>query len=232
MNTRQRSLFITALAVAVFALVGSVGYVAVNHRGGSLPAVESMMGSGVAPAAMMGGSTRTGWRMSAAMGPVWLSGDGTAVKSITGARARASLAAAAAGLHPGEVIWFDNGFYVELKDSTGDAATEVIVNPADGTVTTEPGPAMMWNTRYGMHGQSTALSAATVSQDQAKAIAQGWLDANRPGTTVLSVDSYPGYYTADIGRGGTITGMLSVNAASGQVWFHTWHGTFIAREDA
>jgi hypothetical protein len=26
--------------------------------------------------------------------------------------------------------------------------------------------------------------------------------------------------------------MLSVNATTGAVWYHTWHGTFIAKEDA
>jgi len=35
-----------------------------------------------------------------------------------------------------------------------------------------------------------------------------------------------------VNRDGTITGMLSVNATSGQVWLHTWHGTFLAHEDA
>jgi hypothetical protein len=29
-------------------------------------------------------------------------------------------------------MWFDNGFYVELKDSAGKPATEVIVDPAPG----------------------------------------------------------------------------------------------------
>jgi hypothetical protein len=30
---------------------------------------------------------------------------------------------------------------------------------------------------------------------------------------------------------GTVNGMLSVNASTGQVWYHSWHGRFIARED-
>jgi hypothetical protein len=29
-------------------------------------------------------------------------------------------------------------------------------------------------------------------------------------------------------RDGKISGMLSVNASTGQVWYHTWHGTYIA----
>ena len=235
MSTRRRYAVISALVVAVVVVVGSVGYAATSR--GSRPTIgASMMGWAAGPAVMMGGSARTGSMMGGGtgvgMGQVWLSGDASPVTSIAAARARASQAAARAGLHAGEVIWFDNGFYVELKDSHGNAATEVIVNPVDGTVTTEPGPAMMWNTRYGMHGRSSAQGAASVSSDRAKVIAQGWLDRNQPDVSVMSVDAYPGYYTVDIGRSGTITGMLSVNAGSGQVWFHTWHGTFIDREDA
>ncbi|WP_234477517.1 hypothetical protein [Streptomyces sp. MBT65] len=37
--------------------------------------------------------------------------------------------------------------------------------------------------------------------------------------------SYPGTYTL---RTGKITGMLSVNAATSQVWNHTWHGTYFS----
>ena len=95
------------------------------------------------------------------MGIVSLPGDEVAVSGIPAARARAASAAKAAGLHPGEVMWFDNGFYVELKDSAGKPATEVIVDPRTGAVGTEPGPAMMWNTRFGMM-RSGGGGAATV----------------------------------------------------------------------
>ncbi|MPN19611.1 hypothetical protein SDC9_166983 [bioreactor metagenome] len=36
----------------------------------------------------------------------------------------------------------------------------------------------------------------------------------------------PGYYTFDFGRQ-EIEGMLSVNAYSGQIWVHTWHGFYL-----
>ena len=81
-------------------------------------------------------------------------------------------------------------------------------------------------------GDANGGSAGGVNSAKARGIATSWLTANRPGTTIKSIDAYPGYFTADTGRGGTITGMLSVNAGTGQVWFHTWHGTFIARDDA
>ncbi|HEX2808549.1 MAG TPA: hypothetical protein VHN80_20495, partial [Kineosporiaceae bacterium] len=156
-------------------------------------------------------------------GRVWLAGDGQAVTSIGAARSRAARASSSAGLHPGEIIQFRQNFYVELKDASGAPVTEVLVDPATGVVTTEPGPAMMWN---------TGSRAASVAPDRARAIAAGWLQANRSGETVASIDAYPGYYTVDTqDASGTMVGMLSVNATTGAVWYHTWHGTFIAKED-
>jgi hypothetical protein len=50
---------------------------------------------------------------------------------------------------------------------------------------------------------------------------------------VETPDAYPGYYTMETtAAGGAINGMLSVNATTGQVWYHSWHRTFIAREDS
>ena len=46
------------------------------------------------------------------------------------------------------------------------------------------------------------------------------------------MDAYPGYYSIDTTVGGRGAGMVSVNAASGAVWYHTWHGAFIAKEDS
>jgi hypothetical protein len=213
---------VAGLAVAVVALAGSVA-VAVGLTGAPRVASGTGMMGGLGAGHPMG--------MSAGMGTVWLSGNGTRVSSIPEARSRAVTAATAAGLHPGEVIWFDNGFYVELKGQTGGSATEVIVDPATGSVFTEPGPAMMWNTRYGMH--RSVAGDTTVSATWARQIATSWLAANLPGRVALPPDSYPGYYTMETTTGsGTVNGMLSVNATTGQVWYHSWHGRFIALEDA
>jgi hypothetical protein len=69
---------------------------------------------------------------------------------------------------------------------------------------------------------------STVSADQAQQIAHEWLDENQPGSATETPDSFPGYYTLHIAKDGAITGMLSVNAYTGQVWYHTWHGAFVA----
>ena len=84
----------------------------------------------------------------------------------------------------------------------------------------------MCNTSYGMHAVGAAR--ATVNGKQARAIADRWLQANRPGENAGNPDAFPGYYTLHALRGGQVVGMLSVNAATGAVWYHTWHGRFIA----
>jgi hypothetical protein len=213
-----------ALAAAVIALVASAA-VAAGTLGGRSSGPLTMRGYGEGSyAGMMGRS------MMGSMGMVWLPGDGVAMSSMPAARARAASAAKAAGLHPGEVMWFDNGFYVELKDSAGKPATEVIVDPRTGTVSTEPGPAMMWNTRFGMM-RANGSSAGLVNSTKARGIAASWLTANRPGTTIKSIDAYPGYFTLDLQRNGVVSGMMSVNSSTGAVWYHRWHGAFIAMED-
>jgi hypothetical protein len=225
----RRAGLVAALVVAVAALAGSAAYVAARTGTPRLAGNAGMMGrSGtVAGPGMMGGVGMMG--SGGMMGTVWLPGNGSRVAAIPAARSRAARAASSAGLHPGEVIWFDNGFYVELKDATGDSATEVIVDPATGAVATEPGPAMMWNTRYGVH--HAAAGVTTVDVAKAQQLASAWLAANLPGRVAEPPDSYPGYYTLETTSGGTVNGMLSVNASTGQVWYHSWHGRFIARDE-
>jgi hypothetical protein len=155
-------------------------------------------------------------------GRLWLAGNGTAVTTIPAARARAAEAGAPKGLHPGEVMQFSLNFYVELKDAAGGSAAEVLVDPATGAVVTEYGPAMMW----------TANAAPSITAARATIIANQWLRANASGGVVDSTDMFPGHYTMDTIAGGATVGMVSVNATTGAVWYHTWHGTFIAKEDA
>lgn len=200
-----------------------------SPAGGTLPQGSRQVGptagasgpgwAGGGPGGMMGNG-RTGGMMG---GRVWLPGDGVRVATIAQARARATMAAASSGLRPGEVMQFSENFYVELKDASGAATSEVLVDPSTGAVATENGPAMMWNT-----GNRTAA----VSADQAVAIANRWLQANMAGQTAGMPEAYPGYYTIDTTSGGGKVGMMSVNAATGAVWYHTWHGQFIAEEDA
>ena len=68
----------------------------------------------------------------------------------------------------------------------------------------------------------------TVTPEKALQAAQQFLDQQLPGyKTAADADPFYGYYTIDILKDGQPAGMLSVNGFSGQVFLHTWHGTFI-----
>jgi hypothetical protein len=76
-------------------------------------------------------------------------------------------------------------------------------------------------------GDATGADAE-VGTTEARRIAQRWLDANRAGVRAGGPETFPGYYTLHVERDGRIDGMLSVNAYTGAVWYHWWHGRFQA----
>jgi hypothetical protein len=143
-----------------------------------------------------------------------------------------------------EVMQFDNHFYAQATEiKTGVHAFEILIDPFTAEVHPEPGPNMMWNTKYGMMGDSGMMGSfgrmmggfqndhennMTVSPARARELAQAELDKTLPGTTVdEEVDTFYGYYTIHTLRSGQIVGMLSINGYTGQVWFHAWHGDFV-----
>lgn len=68
----------------------------------------------------------------------------------------------------------------------------------------------------------------TVTPEQAVQYAQQYFDSNNAGATAATdPTSFYGYYTLDFEKDGKMIGMLSVNGYNGQVFLHTWHGTFI-----
>ena len=60
----------------------------------------------------------------------------------------------------------------------------------------------------------------------AQKLADTFVTGYLPGGKVLEGLAFPGYYTFDYGRK-AIEGMLSVNAYTGEVWVHGWHGLFL-----
>jgi len=96
----------------------------------------------------------------------------------------------------------------------------------------------MWNAkcspmRGGMMGGFGAASSRpmTVTAQQAQEVTQRWLDLNRAGANAKAPDSLYGFYTVDFERTGQLVGMVSVNGYTGQVWYHSWHGSFIQVRD-
>jgi hypothetical protein len=151
-----------------------------------------------------------------------------------------------ADLKLAEVMEFDNNFYALVTEkSTGADAFELLVNRYSGYATPEPGPNMMWNTKFGhmrnaggMMGRmmggvwNQPTGPLTVTVEQARTAAQQWLDTNHPGARLADDEmQFPGYYTMDFLKDGKTAGMLSVNGYSGQIWYHTWHGNFISEKE-
>lgn len=130
-----------------------------------------------------------------------------------------------------ELMQFSNHFYVEVEESgAGMHAFELLMNPYTGAVFPEPGPNMMWNTKYGHMGSwwVRLTEVMGVTPDQAREIAQRWMDVYMSGAAVDDeADAFYGYYTTHVLRGGQVVGMLSVEGHTGQVWYHRWHGDFI-----
>ena len=63
-----------------------------------------------------------------------------------------------------------------------------------------------------------------------KRIGQNYLNDNFPGAEIKESNRFYGYYTLDFGKE-EVYGMLSVNGYNGQIWYHGWHGGFIAMEE-
>ena len=130
-----------------------------------------------------------------------------------------------------EIMQFQFNYYAIVREqSTHQGAFELLADPATGVVVPEFGPTMMWNTKYGHMGWwwSQQPGEPSVDRGQARRIAQHWLDQSQSGSTTVTVDVFPGYYTVDVLNDRVISGMLSINAYTGQVWPHTWHGAFVA----
>jgi len=151
-----------------------------------------------------------------------------------------------------EVMEFENNFYaiVYEKDS-GMGAFELLIwkrSPSfgmmgggmmsgammTGAIVPEPGPNMMWNTKYSMMRggwQTTASDEIPVSEQEARSAAESHLSQYFPGAHVEGIARFYGYYTLDFERDGKIIGMLSVNGYTRQAWYHSWHGYFIQEKE-
>ncbi len=160
-----------------------------------------------------------------------------------------------------EVMEFEHNFYaIVYEKSTGMGAFELLIDKPGGSrfgmmrgmmgrqglVYPEPGPNMMWNSKYemtmemgGMMGSrrgftpsnSSASANMPITPEQAKGYAITYLNQHISGASLEDPVQFYGYYTIHILKDGKIYGMLSVNGYTGDVWFHRWHGYFIQEKD-
>ncbi len=139
------------------------------------------------------------------------------------------------GLAVREIMIFDNHAYAQIvEEETGIGAWEVLIDPVTKAVYPEHGPTMMWNLKYspmqlwamGLTPPET-LPEPTISPEKAVQLAQDYLERVLPGATAEEPVPFYGYYTLHVLQDGEVVGMLSVNAYTGAVFPHTWHGRFI-----
>jgi len=136
-----------------------------------------------------------------------------------------------------EIMEFSNNFYVEtVEEDTGFGAMELLLDKTNGTIYPEHGPNRMWNLKYGMHSSYSANqneNNMTIDEQKAIEIANSYLA--KTGLDEFAGDEgqeFYGYYTIDtVNKDGRTVGMLSVNGFTGQVWYHTWHGSFIGMQE-
>ncbi len=88
---------------------------------------------------------------------------------------------------------------------------------------------MMGGVWQNNQGNPPSVSATLpVTPEQAVKAAQQYIDQQFPGSQAdPEPDAFYGYYTVDILKDGQPAGMLSVNGYNQQVWYHTWHGSYI-----
>jgi len=218
---------------------------------------HGMMGGGMMGGGMMGQGATSGGMMAGAAGPIPPDAKPLPDADLV-ARFHAVLPQFPAGARVDDVMLFANNAYAQIVDVDGNGVAELIADRFTGAVVPEPGPNMMWNSTAssvgspydGMMGaQGRNPATFTVGDDGMTARDAAWVaplvrraadtTAKAPdlavrssgvalgrGVAVLS----SGYYTFDYGVG-TVQGMLSVNAYTGAVWPHIWHGAFVGSSE-
>jgi hypothetical protein len=236
----------------LFAAVGSLA--AVTSVLGAVSATGPGMMGGASGHAMMGSAFGSGGG-SGASGTA--TPTGAQLQQIA-TRVNSWLATSGfKGFKTAEVMAFTNNDYIAVHDTQGMPAFELLTSLKTTWLMEEP-PSMMWNTRYGMMGdfgnRVTPMMGGwmmggawnswygrgrgkVATTSQAVSVANNWLNKAAPGETVASdaggsaMGKFPGYYSFDTVKDGKTYGMLSVNAATGTVWYHGWHGSFLAEKD-
>ncbi len=202
---------------------GSMGY------GGMM----GMMGYGYGYGSMMDYGGMMGY--GAMMGPGTLQVDPLTVEEVERILGDYLKNLGKEGLAVREIMVFDNQAYAQIVEKdTGIGAWEVLIDPVTKAVYPEHGPTMMWNLKYspmqvwamGLTPPET-LPEPTISPEKAIQLAQDYLDRVLPGATAEEPVPFYGYYTLHVLQDDEVVGMLSVNAYTGAVFPHTWHGRFI-----
>lgn len=220
-----------AAAIAALGLLAAVGAGAAPRgmaaRGAGATAGTTMMrgGGGARGSGMMAGPGTMGMRGEL---PGWQTLP-KLDKALTVDTAKERVATALkdwgyAELVVDSVADYQGDFYAVAKDKvSGKPALELHVDADYGTVTAAG--VAGWNTKYGRSLTWPLASGKAITADEAKKLAQQWLDTSR--TTVkyeLKVVELPGYFSVQLLDGGKLSGLMAVNAYTSQVWYRGGRG--------
>lgn len=139
-------------------------------------------------------------------------------------------------------VYSDTDYYVSIEESdTGKGAMELLINPFTGYINPEPGPNMMWNEKYGIHGSrghgmmgrwedsryyENINDIDIIDREKAVEIADEYVKKNISKEYTVNNEGHEfyGYYTFHVNKYNETVAMLSVNYYTGDVFYHAWHG--------
>lgn len=138
---------------------------------GMMDGMEGMMGGMGGMSGMSGMMGMMGGPTDAATAPVTIDKAADVAKRYLDDNGNPDLKAK-------EIVEFTNSFYVRVvEQSTGSGALELIVNRSSGEVTTEPGPGMMWNKKYGAENSTSGDDGMMDGMDGMEGMDHGSMDS-------------------------------------------------------
>lgn len=131
-----------------------------------------------------------------------------------------------ANLRVSELWEYETVYKAELADIYGEKAFDLLVDKFTGAVLPEMGFSMMMNARWGKAFQKTPTFGRTlrISPEEARAIAQAFIDDNGLGYTLQDPEVYPGFYkfhTTDPSADGGFGLDIMVSGFNGRIWMDT-----------
>ena len=215
--------------VTIFLAAGNTfAQMGTGHMGGGT--MGGQMGGG-----MGYGMAGAGGMVSRMMGSTVSQGDLNMLNPINSAQeARAAIQSfidmSSSSLQISELWEYGTAYMAELSDMNGAMAFDVIADKFTGAVGPEMGLSMMMNASYakGIYKTSRFGKKLTVSEEQATATAQNFVNANGLGYALGTPEDYPGYYKFHTTDSHGFGLEIMVNGYNGTIWMNSLLGRPLA----
>jgi len=128
------------------------------------------------------------------------------------------------------VVYSNSPYYLIVRENNQkEAAFGLMFDPVRKVVYPEYGPNMMWNRNYGMGfmmGWNERTNRSQIDREEALENARNFASDNSLRVRDNGYQ-FSGYYSFYVENENQPVGLVSVNAYSGEVWAHNWHGNLI-----